>query len=153
MLKVPEKYRWNNHPLFPSSDRYGNNGFFIIPHFRINNYELRCMVSDGLGWEHLSVTIAKIEKQPDRTPTWAEMCWLKDLFWDKEDCVMQFHPPQSEYVSTHNFCLHLWKPTNENIPLPNSLMVGRKDLKHENLEKMSADELKKIMLDVNSQMK
>jgi len=52
-----------------------------------------------MAWEHLSVTVRRDGKQAERTPTWAEMCWLKDLFWDKTDCVMQLHPPEAEYVN------------------------------------------------------
>ena len=35
---------------------------------------LRVLFSDGLGWDHVSVSLA------DRCPTWAEMCFIKDLF-------------------------------------------------------------------------
>ena len=153
MFKAPEKYRWKDHPIAPSSEIDGSNGFFLIPHFRINNYEFRCLMSNGAGWEHCSITVARIGKPADRTPTWAEMCWLKDLFWDKADCVMQLHPPESEHISTHNFCLHLWRPINEKIPTPTSIMVGRKDLKHENLKNASVDELNKIFQEENSKNK
>lgn len=149
MFHVPEKYRWKNHPLFSSDETFGNSGIFVIPHYRISDYVFLCMVSDGMDWEHVSITVMKKNKQADRTPTWAEMCWLKDLFWDKEDCVMQLHPPESEYVSTHDFCLHLWKPIGEKIPMPNSLMVGKKDLKHEDLKDASPHTLRKIIQEAN----
>jgi hypothetical protein len=38
------------------------------------------------------------------------MCWVKWSFFDDEECVVQFHPPQSKYVNRHPFVLHLWKP-------------------------------------------
>ena len=34
----------------------------------------------------------------------------KALFWDEDDCVIQYHPPRSEYVNNHQNCLHLWRP-------------------------------------------
>jgi hypothetical protein len=52
------------------------------------------------------------------------MCFVKDLFWDDEDCVMQLHPKKSEYVNNSPFCLHLWRPINAIIPTPPHEMVG-----------------------------
>lgn len=125
-MKVPEKFRLRKHKVLGSDSSFGNNGFFIIPHYRIRDYEIRCQVSDGLGWEHVSVTIAREGEKASRCPTWEEMCFVKSTFWDKQDCVIEYHPPESEYVSNHHFCLHLWKPTTVDIPLPDSLMVGIK---------------------------
>lgn len=78
-------------------------------------------------WEHISVHAA------NRTnklfiPTWQEMCWIKDQFWDDEDTVMQLHPPQSTWVNTHAATLHLWRPIGQTIPLPPSILVGIKGL-------------------------
>ena len=56
------------------------------------------------------------------------MCWVKDLFWAAEEAVMQLHPPKSEWVNNHNYCLHLWRPLDGNIPLPPSIAVGYKAL-------------------------
>jgi hypothetical protein len=38
------------------------------------------------------------------------MCHVKELFFDADECVMQLHPPKSEYVNCHQYCLHLWRP-------------------------------------------
>jgi hypothetical protein len=70
------------------------------------------------GWEHVSVSGAR------RTPNWEEMCFVKDLFWGDEECVIQFHPPKSEYINMHPHCLHLWKPMGAEIRRPNSILVG-----------------------------
>lgn len=124
-MKIPEYYRCKTHPLFRNSDAScGANGFFVFPHFRIQGYEIRCQCSDGEGWEHVSVTIAPIKKQASRCPTWEEMCWVKDAFWNKDDCVVQYHPAESDYVSMHHFCLHLWRPLTVELPTPDPLMVG-----------------------------
>jgi hypothetical protein len=69
------------------------------------------------GWEHVSVSCEK------RCPNWIEMCFVKDLFWAPEECAIQFHPPKSEYVNCHPYCLHIWKPPFE-MPLPQSILVG-----------------------------
>ena len=52
------------------------------------------------------------------------MCFVKTVFWDREDCVVQFHPPESEYVNDHPFCLHLWRPVGVVIARPPALTVG-----------------------------
>lgn len=59
------------------------------------------------------------------------MCFVKDTFWDKKDTVIQFHPPEKEYVNMHKFCLHLWKPIGKEIPMPPSIFVGLKGAKLE----------------------
>ena len=58
---------------------------------------------DGDPLEHVSVSL------PRRCPTWEEMAMIKDIFWDDEETVIQFHPKKSEYVNVHQFCLHMWR--------------------------------------------
>lgn len=89
---------------------HGNNGFFK---FKKNNITYYCQASDGLGWEHVSVSLSV-----KRCPDWDEMCMIKNMFWDEEDCVIQYHPSKSHYVNNHPYVLHLWRPTKDNIPLP-----------------------------------
>jgi len=79
-------------------------------------------ISDG--WEHVSVTYFRKKK----TPGWDVMCFVKNLFWEADETVVQFHPPQSEYVNNHAYVLHLWKPTEHTISLPPSILVGIKGL-------------------------
>lgn len=124
MFHVPNQYRERNHPRLKSTDDLGNNGFFTIPHWRINGYQFLVQASVGLGWEHVSVSVQKKGQEQTRCPTWGEMCWVKNLFWDEEDCVAQFHPSKSEYVNLHEFVLHLWRPTHEKMPIPIKIMVG-----------------------------
>lgn len=59
-----------------------------------------------------------------RCPTWEEMCMVKDIFWGEEECVVQFHPPRSEYVNRHPYCLHLWKKIGEEYETPPKEYVG-----------------------------
>lgn len=75
---------------------------------------------DSDGWEHVSVSTAA------RCPTWEEMCFVKDLFWEPEECVVQFHPPRSEYVNNHPNVLHLWRHKTELFRTPPSILVGVK---------------------------
>jgi hypothetical protein len=119
-FKVPNQYRVRTGQI-ASDDSWGNNGYFRIPIVR-NNRPLTVIASDGLDWNHVSVSL------PDRTPTWMEMCKVKSLFWDDDDAVMQLHPPRSQWVNNHNFCLHLWEPIGIEIPLPPDYLVGYKEL-------------------------
>lgn len=79
--------------------------------------------SNGGGWEHVSLCPYK----HSHTPTWDEMCDLKDMFFNDDEVVIQIHPKKSEYVNNVKNCLHLWRPINANIQTPPSIMVGLKD--------------------------
>lgn len=119
MFKVPEKYRYvKGDGALYSDSTYGNNGLFRI---RMGTHIVYCVASDGEGFEHVSVSIDK----GGITPTWAIMARVKDLFWDAEDTVVQFHPPKSMYVNLHPHVLHLWR--NEEIQklmIPPKRLVG-----------------------------
>ncbi len=118
MFKVPEKCRIT-HGRMASHPSIGNNGAFQM---LINGRtSLFALASDGGGWEHVSVHAVSDNKP--RTPTWAEMCKIKDLFWDKEDTVVQFHPKESEYVNIHNHVLHLWREKDVEYKLPPQELV------------------------------
>ena len=78
--------------------------------------------SFGGGWEHVSV--APIKKRI--TPSWDDMCILKDIFFNEDETVVQYHPAKSEYVNNVPNCLHLWRPINKVMPTPPSIMVGLK---------------------------
>jgi hypothetical protein len=124
MFNVPNKYRQYGG-LMPSDDSYGNNGHFQVPLTQRSGAII--MASDGKGWEHVSVHIAVItdgKQTGTRTPTWDEMCIIKDLFWDKEDWVIQYHPPESQYVNRHPHTLHLWRPVDGQFPTPPKVLVG-----------------------------
>lgn len=75
--------------------------------------------SYGGGWEHVSVAPYK----HSYTPSWAEMCRVKDMFWHDDEAVVQYHPAKSGYVNTMQNCLHLWRPINETLPTPPVIMV------------------------------
>lgn len=61
---------------------------------------------DEGGWEHVSVS----PYNHGITPSWDDMCRLKDIFFEDEEVVLQFHPRKSQYVNIMNNCLHLWRP-------------------------------------------
>lgn len=119
----PNRHRVKRGTL-GSNDHDGMNGFFIFKReypSSATQYEIRCMVSDGetTGWEHVSVSLDR-----KRCPTWEEMCFVKDSFWNKNETVMQFHPDEGSYINNHLYCLHLWRKVGEDTVLPPSILVG-----------------------------
>jgi hypothetical protein len=119
----PDRYRIANGAY--GSPKGADYGAFVIP--GPCGEDLRVIVSPGdadesIPWEHASVSLR------NRCPRWQEMCFIKDLFWDEEEAVMQLHPPKSTWINNHPHCLHLWKPMEAEIPLPPSIAVGFKAL-------------------------
>jgi hypothetical protein len=109
-----DHYR-RRHPRLGESDPGANWGFFLYLG------ELRIISSGPAeGWEHVSVS------HKSRTPSWAEMQEIKELFWSDEETVVQFHPAKAEYVNIHHNCLHLWRPTGgfNALDLPPRDLIG-----------------------------
>ena len=103
---------------FSTSKTDGNNGAFEFKH---NGRIVRIIASDGAGWEHVSVSL-----EGQKMPGWNLMCQIKDVFWDKEDTVIQYHPAMKDYVNHHPACFHLWKPVGVELPCPPSHLIGPK---------------------------
>ena len=98
-------------PGYPLGDRQ-NGALQIKPR------GLGLIFSNGEGWEHVSVS------RNSRTPSYEDMDWIKQNFWSDDQCVMQLHVPASDHVNCHNYCLHLWRPTDQEIPRPPAIFVG-----------------------------
>lgn len=114
------KHRVRSGP-YASDDSFGFTGLFeFVWGFQV----LRVLASDGQGWQHVSVSLVD---HPKTTPRWEVMCAVKDLFFEPEDCVVQFHPPASEYVNHLPGCLHLWRCIDgREQPRPPAEFVGPK---------------------------
>jgi hypothetical protein len=127
-----ERYRVRSGP-YASSREDGNNGQFLIPlSSLVDRIWALCMVSDGEGWEHVSVSVYRSDTirgrtALDRCPTWEEMCQVKDLFWQPEEATVQFHPRRSQYRNLHQYVLHIWRPTELVLPEPNADFVAPRD--------------------------
>lgn len=120
-FKVPERFRVTAGMLASTQATHGNNGAFFIPlrdPATNSVLQARAIASDQEGWEHVSVSF------PSKTPTWDVMCTIKDLFWGPADWVLQYHPPEREYVNFHPHCLHMWRPIGQAFPTPPSHLVG-----------------------------
>lgn len=130
MMRFPEQHRAHKGQKW--ADRIKESlltdpgipgGAFFIPREQtLKGLFYFCIASSGNGWEHVSVSIPSER----RCPTWEEMCYINSLFWEEEDCVVQYHPRKSKYVNNHPHTLHLWRPLEEQLPEPDPIFVGVK---------------------------
>lgn len=97
--------------------KLGHDGGYARAYLPGQKKPVTIVFSWGGGWDHVSASYK------NRTPTWEEMCMVKDIFFDEEECTIQYHPPKSHYINNHPHCLHLWKPQNEGILMPPKAMV------------------------------
>ena len=96
-MNFPEKFR-SPHPLGFEQKAGDPFGWFMIPMkqkapfgnglTRVFTVTFAVQADAQTDWEHVSVSL------PDRCPTWEEMCFIKDLFWNSDECVVQYHPPK-----------------------------------------------------------
>lgn len=83
----------------------------------IRGKNIYCIYSNGGGWDHVSASTI------NRCPTWDEMCVIKDIFFDEDECCIEYHPAKADYVNVHDYCLHIWKPQNVELPKPPKIFV------------------------------
>jgi hypothetical protein len=57
---------------------------------------------DGEQWLHVSIS------RPDRMPTYTDLVMAKRDLVGRFRKAIQVFAPESEHVSVHNYCLHLW---------------------------------------------
>lgn len=113
-LSSLERYRLRDAELklYGVNGDSGNGCFKVY----IGGRSFFCIVSNGGGWDHVSVSPCNRRRRT--CPTWEEMCAIKDLFFEDEEAVIQYHPKKSQYVNFSECCLHLWRPTGEALPTP-----------------------------------
>jgi hypothetical protein len=96
-------------------------GAFRLPHpntgatlavLAVSGEVSRADLGDDHAWDHVSVSTER------RTPNWAEMCFVKSIFWGDDETVMQLHVPAAEHINKHPYTLHLWKSLLMPIPRP-----------------------------------
>lgn len=67
---------------------------------------------NGQDWLHVSVS------RRSRLPSYDDLKKIKHDFIGDDRAAYQAFPKASEHVNLHEFCLHLWSPT-EFDPFPN----------------------------------
>jgi hypothetical protein len=127
-----QRFRLNDSRYELSDEMRAWGGAFRIPYAppgELRRVPLLVIASRGGGpvelggdewharWDHVSVST------PTRCPTWGEMSYIKELFFERDEPAMQLHPVK-DYVNNHPYCLHLWRPLDAEIPLPPALLVG-----------------------------
>lgn len=119
-FKTPEhlRFRRQGHPL--SSNPGEPFGCFMAQESDLLPAGLKMIASNGftdkedIGFEHVSISHIR----DSQTPSWEEMRIVAGLFWDDEDCLVQYRPPKSDYVNVHRGCLHWWRWKQGEIPMP-----------------------------------
>ena len=112
-----EKFRYSEpalYELYGPQVRGRVDGVYQIPYAGVT---LRVICGCGEGWDHVSVSL------PDRCPTWDEMNWVKNLFFEPDETAIQFHPPHNEYINVCKTVLHMWRSWNQKIELPPQWML------------------------------
>lgn len=100
-MKTVEEIKATPNLLIVENGESGGHGFITFGNLK------DCHViwgrSEGGQYDHVSIAPKR------RTPTWEEMCKVKDMFfYDEEECYQVF-PKKSEYVNLHKYCLHIWR--------------------------------------------
>ena len=114
-LRRAERWRIKTGDL-ASTEIDGWNGNFLVP---LDGDLWLVRISDGMGWRHASVSNA----QKMILPTWHIMCRIKESFFGDESWAVEYHPAKDEYVNDCPWCLHLWEPLNEKMPIPPVILV------------------------------
>jgi hypothetical protein len=117
--RIPLGEGYRKHLGIPKEQEMGDewNGCFVFKNpFGVNPY-LRIIASAGDGWDHVSVSTES------RCPTWAEMDWVKRLFFEDFEIAFQLHVTPKDHINIHPNVLHIWRPHKQEIPLPPVRMV------------------------------
>ena len=86
--------------------------------------KLFCVIGENEdGWEHVSVS-----RDDCKTPTWEQMCKVKETFWNDDEVVLQFHSGKDEGIGEIEI-LHLWRPVSVN-----ALIVLMNDFRKEEMK-------------------
>jgi hypothetical protein len=119
-----EKFR-GNHPHYVEAPEGSIEGYFLI---QKGNKRLQVISGCGDGWDHVSVSL------PHRCPTWEEMNWVKNRFFEDEEMVIQLHPPKSKYINIGKYVLHMWRPWHQEIELPPRWMMVPDNLPNKRIQ-------------------
>ena len=102
-------------------------GAFLIPHPEKGHLRLEVLavsgtIPDAEGWDHVSVKVRDLNRSV-RLPGWLEMEFVRKLFWEEHETVLQFHVPVAQHINEHPAVLHLWKHLGTEVQLPPSHFV------------------------------
>ena len=49
---------------------------------------------------------------------------FKEMFWKDDEDAFQYHPTKDNYINNNEYTLHVWRPLEQQIPIPPSILVG-----------------------------
>jgi hypothetical protein len=110
-LRELNQYRDRQWERALGADGDDTGGCFKVPS-PFDRQPLAVMAATGEGWDHVSIS------RSNRTPSWGEMDHIKRLFFSDDEVAFQLHVTTKDHISVHPFCLHIWRPHDEKIPLP-----------------------------------
>lgn len=84
-------------------------GFFGI---RVGSEYYSVIASTGAGWDHVSVAGEYV------IPTHEVVSAVKEKFFNSDEYAIEIHPKKAEYINNHSRCLHIWRPTEQKLPVP-----------------------------------
>ena len=118
-LRALDQYRYTGEDVIRHYGSIGDseNGVFVL-RSSVDGAAMLVVASSGSGWDHVSVS------RTNRCPNWPEMEQIKRLFFEDTETAMQLHVPPAEHRNCHPFCLHLWRPLDQEIPRPPSIFVA-----------------------------
>jgi len=112
-------------------------GLFFIPSG--SESPLRVLLSDGCGWDHVSIM------HPDRPPTNQEVAAVRVMFWEREEIVVEYHDPLVFIPETPVTIRHLWCPQGCQLLRPPAMVASEfnlsEDEKLETYQKVESSNL------------
>ena len=72
---------------------------------------------DYSGFDHVSVS------RKGRVPNYSEMKRVKRIFFGPDEWAMELHAPPSRHINVNSNVLHLWRPTEKELPIPPEWLV------------------------------
>lgn len=113
-----EKYAVN-HPALGMPSEEKNGGCYVVElkNSKGKKINLFIMAAFGEGWDHVSVSLKH------RCPNWHEMEYIKRMFFKEDEVAFQLHVPAKDHINIHENVLHMWRPQDQEIPMPKEWMV------------------------------
>lgn len=91
--------------------------------FHTTNETIRVIASNSLGWDHINAIVQLNSIFPEyRMPNAEEMKKIKNMFFSRNEPVMEVHPKKEDYVNINPNVLHLWKPNLIDLPVPPNIL-------------------------------
>lgn len=115
---IAARYRDGSLDFYlPTADQlpYGVNVFESDPSGTVRSYKVgrlgkrtglfvlaSIVTHEDQAWYHVSFS------KPDKTPSYQDMAWVKDIWIGPDRSAFQLFPKKEEHVNIHEKCLHLW---------------------------------------------